>query len=87
MRKKPKRKTIEQKRNLNKDFGKFAANPSMHSITNYIPYNPSRDLKKWCIEMAVQCHATDAQGNRVQVEPIKMAQKIFDWVIKSQVTK
>lgn len=48
------------------------------------PYDTYKflELKKWCIEQALRCNAIDDNGNIVQVEPVEMAQKIFDWVTK-----
>lgn len=40
------------------------------------------DLKKWCIERAIQRSIIDQNGNSIQPDIIKEAQKIYDWIKK-----
>ena len=85
-RKKPKRKVIDKSFKI--AGGKIASalrirlpNDYMHSITNYDP-DKTQKLKQWAVEQAQLIRVKDQDGNLVQPEIIKTAQKIYDWVIK-----
>lgn len=51
---------------------------------NLTDYNPKEaiDLKKWCVEQALRVTILDEDGNIIQPNVIKIAQKIYDWVNK-----
>lgn len=55
---------------------------SMSLLADFVPYNPNRDLKKWCVEQALRVTELDSDGNMVQPDLIPTAQKIYDWVTK-----
>lgn len=68
--------------NLNKDFGKMAM-PSMYAISDYIPgFGTVKEMRKWCVEQALQVTIMNDDGMTVQPDVIKTAQKIYDWVTK-----
>lgn len=55
--------------------------PSEYSMTREINYQ-DRELKKWCIEQSQSRITLNEDGNVVQLDIVKTAQEIYDWVNK-----
>lgn len=55
--------------------------PSMYSVTDYDP-DKTLNLKKWAIQEAQSVKVLDQDGNSIQPDIIKTAQKIYNWVTK-----
>lgn len=63
------------------EYANKLAIPSMFNLTNYDP-DKEQKLKQWCVEQALQVVKLDVDGNKIQPDIIKTAQKIYDWVTK-----